>query len=202
MTSPPQKKRNADYVKWTALALAIIFALTTVIAAAASGNVKVSGSTLTGTVTAVDGNSITISLTSGKESFSFGGMNGNMNGQMPQGTPPDRQDADNQTTEESDNNDAQSDTRQGNSDSMPQRPDNLPDMPGGFAGSNRTESGDAGEITVRLGIGTTVSNGTEKSSTGEICVGDSVTLTFGAFNTVKSVAVSSTQSEGFFFNQD
>ena len=193
-----QKKKKADIITWIAIALAVFFAATTILGAFARNNVKLSGSTLTGTVTAVEGNRITISLGTDKGSFSLGSMNG----QMPQGTAPDRQSADNENVAQSEQSATQGDVQQDDSDSLPQRPDNPPDRQDEFEKSAPSDAGTADAITVKLGIGTSVTNGTEKSSVGEICVGDSVTLTFGAFNTVKTVAVSTAQSNGFFFNQD
>lgn len=191
---PPEKRKNKpDPVKWVAISLAAVFAATTVFSVSALSKASLNGSSLTGTVTSINGKNITVSISADRgRGFST------MQGGLPQGAPPDMQNgnSDNnsqnnsQSSEQSEN--SQSNNNSSDSQAVPnenagQMPDGNGGMPGNFGNS---ENGDkSGEITVTVGLGTEIKNGSEDIDADDIEVGDSITVTFGAFNSTKSISV-------------
>ena len=218
MPPPENSKKKTDPVKWIAVSLAAVFAATTVFSVSALGKVKLSGSSLTGTVTSVEGNSITVSVSSATSSGMFSGMPGG----MPQGSPPDMQngngqnnsqgDSSSSSQEENSDSTGNSSKQQGAPNDMPegnmgQMPDSNGAMPGDFGNSAGESQNASGEVSVKLGIGTEIKNGTQSIDADDIQVGDSVTITFGALNSAKSVTVNeNNQTQGnmpdFNFNDN
>lgn len=213
LSEPPtvKEKKKIDFVKWGAVALASLFAATTVISVSALSKSTFAGSTLTGTVTAVNGNSITISLGSAQIRNGF-----DMQGGMMQGAPPDMQGnsensqnnkSDNSQSESSQNSNSQSETSESSDSQFSQdsdkqipngnmSPPDMNNMQGGMQqGKNESSSG---EVTVKTGITTTITEGTEKISADDIEVGDSVTVTFGSFGSTKEISVTQSNTN----NQD
>ena len=206
---PEKTKKKRDPVKWIAVALAAVFASTTVLSASALNKVKLSGSTLTGTVSSVSSGSITLTLSESSARSGFFGMPGNMQGGMQQGTPPDMQnrDSENRTENSNENNSSDSESRDGqqseengapNQGQAPSGNSEMDGNPNGFENSPKGES--AGEVTVKLSLLTSITNGSEKISVSDIEQGDTVTVTFGALNSAKSVVVSDTDSTNSFGN--
>ena len=206
-------KKKRDPVKWIAVALAAVFASTTVLSASALNKVKLSGSTLTGTVSSVSSGSITLTLSESSARSGFFGMPGNMQGGnfggMQQGTPPDMQnrDSENRTENSNENNSSDSESRDGQQSeengapNQGQMPNGESEMNGNFNGFEKSQKGEsAGEITVKLSLLTSITNGSEKISISDIEQGDTVTVTFGALNSAKSVVVSDTDSTNSFGN--
>lgn len=210
---PEKTKKKRDPVKWIAVALAAVFASTTVLSASALNKVKLSGSTLTGTVSSVSSGSITLTLSESSARSGFFGMPGNMQGGnfggMQQGTPPDMQnrDSENRTENSNENNSSDSESRGGQQSeengapNQGQMPNGESEMDGNFNGFENSQKGEsADEITVKLSLLTSITNGSEKISVSDIEQGDTVTITFGALNSAKSVVVSDTDSTNSFGN--
>lgn len=174
---------------------------------------------LTGTVTAVDGSTITLSLTSGREMG--GGMNGDMKGNMQQGdNPPDQQSGNNENqipdgnapdNTDSNNDNEPTDNTDNNNNNEP------PDKPGN-ANSDNTSSDDSSDID---GANENSGNPAEKSENlsenfeqnsttflltivdesvlqditlSDITEGTLLTITFGNDNTITSITTTASES--------
>lgn len=176
-----------------------------------SNAVAFNNTTLTGTVTKVDGNTITLSLAGGMGGMMGGAPQGG--GQMPSGNgnTPGNAPADNNASSDNSNeqsNDKSSDnTDTQNADSSnskdqqtpPEKPDGSsqdsnsqqtpPDLPSGEAPSG-TDSGNSTTFTLTISDESIL----EDITLDDITEGTTLTITFGDDNTITSVAKSESNS--------